>query len=655
VTSPPYWGLRSYLTKDHPDKAREIGQEKTPEAYVETMVQVFREVRRCLHDSGTLWLNIGDSYSGGDRKFEPPQSLHGGEQRGTPDISVPNRNMGSHPSIKPKDLCMIPWRVALALQADGWWLRSVICWHKKSCMPESVTDRPTNSWEPIFLFAKSQRYFYDSFAVREFNTEAVMPYSVGDETPDLFGNSDAEVASEEQGAGLGESAKVSEQSTRQGGTCGVSQDGSNEAGAGTMAEVTGRAGVSQTVSQERQAQGGTEAVLRQREVSRVNQTLAENTEGARESATGLPQAQEQAQGCNLRPDGGTVAGNPSTAESPLPDVRPEEAPDTRPHCSVGERRTPHGEQHSSVVPKLQRTQGRPKNIIGNMSERGVTRTTEGLNLKTQAEKCSPDGSRNLRNVWTLGPEPYSEAHFATFPTEIPRRAILAGTSARGCCQTCLSPWERITERDKPKSRKVVTDTPPGQKPHSSFGVERVDSYPPTRAISWRQTCKCDGIDRRIVASPTGCRGGDDPSLVTGRAGMNRPRGDDEGQQPITRHEQSQYAAQLKASPRRAEMEAAAGKPFAHYLRTDDNGARPIPGGFLAEWIEKGWLTKVEVPDVVPGFEPIPCTVLDPFGGSGTTGSVAIELGRSAVLCELNDAYIPLIEKRTNITQGLRLH
>jgi site-specific DNA-methyltransferase (cytosine-N4-specific) len=170
VTSPPYWQLRSYLPKGHPDKAREIGQEKTPEAFVETMVQVFREVRRCLHETGTLWLNIGDSYAGGGG-FSPdsPSNLAGSKQ---------SKSLGSVAGIakvpsglKPKDLCMIPWRVALALQADGWWLRSVICWHKKSCMPESVTDRPTNSWEPIFLLAKSQRYFYDAESVKEPNAD----------------------------------------------------------------------------------------------------------------------------------------------------------------------------------------------------------------------------------------------------------------------------------------------------------------------------------------------------------------------------------------------------------------------------------------------------------------------------------------------------
>lgn len=143
----------------------EIGLESSPDEFVAKMVAVFREVRRCLRDDGTLWLNLGDSYSG----------YHGNSK--VADVDAPSNKPGyienmrtstvGISGLKPKDLCMIPWRVALALQADGWYLRSVIVWAKKSPMPESVTDRPTSSWEPIFLLAKSERYFYDAEAVKE--------------------------------------------------------------------------------------------------------------------------------------------------------------------------------------------------------------------------------------------------------------------------------------------------------------------------------------------------------------------------------------------------------------------------------------------------------------------------------------------------------
>ena len=159
VTSPPYWGLRDYGVDG------QIGLESTPDAYIARMVDVFREVRRVLRDDGTLWLNLGDSYSASPAgNFGPDMSApaDGGTFRANKP-KMDYRGTG----LKPKDLCMIPWRVALALQADGWWLRSVIVWAKKSPMPESVTDRPTSSWEPIFLMAKSERYFYDAEAVKE--------------------------------------------------------------------------------------------------------------------------------------------------------------------------------------------------------------------------------------------------------------------------------------------------------------------------------------------------------------------------------------------------------------------------------------------------------------------------------------------------------
>lgn len=157
VTSPPYWGLRDYGVEG------QIGLEPTPEEYVEKMVEVFREVRRVLRDDGTLWLNLGDSYASawacGRRNVVGNGSMENGKRD-----SRPNRVSGD---IKEKDMVGIPWRVAFALQADGWYLRSDIIWSKPNPMPESVTDRPTKSHEYVFLLTKRARYFYDADAVRE--------------------------------------------------------------------------------------------------------------------------------------------------------------------------------------------------------------------------------------------------------------------------------------------------------------------------------------------------------------------------------------------------------------------------------------------------------------------------------------------------------
>ena len=196
VTSPPYWGLRDYGHEG------QIGLESTPEAYVARMVEVFREVRRVLRDDGTLWLNLGDSYAGSwgnqgrketrgtQRPINGPmmqrlktQPIHeigccldedctcpAGDENGGiyPDKKTRTGSwVNDHPTLKPKDLIGIPWRIAFALQADGWWLRQDIIWHKPNPMPESARDRCTKAHEYVFLLTKSERYYYDAEAVSE--------------------------------------------------------------------------------------------------------------------------------------------------------------------------------------------------------------------------------------------------------------------------------------------------------------------------------------------------------------------------------------------------------------------------------------------------------------------------------------------------------
>jgi len=163
VTSPPYWGLRDYGVSG------QIGLEPTLDAYIETMVGVCRELWRVLKPSGTFWLNIGDSYCSTDKWGGGGGNT--GKQTVTADGIVPSwavrAKKEKQRGLKPKDLCMVPARLALALQADGWWLRSEIIWAKPNPMPESVTDRPTCAHEKIFLFTKSERYFFNAEAVRE--------------------------------------------------------------------------------------------------------------------------------------------------------------------------------------------------------------------------------------------------------------------------------------------------------------------------------------------------------------------------------------------------------------------------------------------------------------------------------------------------------
>ena len=170
VTSPPYWGLRDYGVEG------QLGLEKTPEEYVAKMVEVFQEVRRVLKPDGTLWLNLGDSYAGSWSNYHPnsPPEKHGQRVKETARWNRPAYSSqeflpptATIKGLKPKNLVGIPWRVAFALQADGWYLRSDIIWSKPNPMPESVTDRPTKSHEYLFLMSKSERYWYDAEAIKE--------------------------------------------------------------------------------------------------------------------------------------------------------------------------------------------------------------------------------------------------------------------------------------------------------------------------------------------------------------------------------------------------------------------------------------------------------------------------------------------------------
>jgi len=344
VTSPPYWGLRDYGV------AGQLGLEPTSEEYLATMVGVFREVRRVLRADGTCWVNMGDGYNANQGAgFD----THG--DGGLRKALAASPKLARPAGLKPKDLIGMPWRLALALQADGWFLRADIIWAKPNPMPESVTDRPTKAHEYVFLLTKSARYFYDADAVREPASSLT---------------------------------------------------------SGNVARVV--------------ANGG-----------------------------------------------------------------------------VGRRPADHLASH---VP------------------------------------WSNDGTgRNLRSVWTIPTAPYPEAHFATFPPDLARRCIVAGSSAKGCCGECGAPWARDTER-----------------------TSILDPRPPTT---------------------------------------------------------------------RAAIKAALG-----------DMARTTPQGRTCGSVAVttlGWR-----PTCAHDAAPVPCTVLDPFAGSGTVGEVAEQNGRDAVLIELSPAYVALARART---------
>jgi site-specific DNA-methyltransferase (adenine-specific) len=247
-------------------------------------------------------------------------------------------------------------------------------------------------------------------------------------------------------------------------------------------------------------------------------------------------------------------------------------------------------------------------VSGHGSGNGFKRTARQSFLDADGDARGSDApwelapTRNKRDVWHVNTVPFAGAHYATWPPALVLPMVRAGSSAKGVCPACYTPWRRA-----------------GQ--------------------DWQPSCTCDapGLrpdDFERVDTPTGERAAPDPSRVVGRAGFSRPRGEAEGTRPITRYEQRAYAAQLRDSPHRAAMAAEAGSAFDHYLRTDRAGARPIPPALLDTWIDRGWLTRVQVPERQPA-PPRPALVCDPFSGVGTTGAVAVQHGRHYLGVDLN--------------------
>ena len=451
VTSPPFWGLRDYgippsVWGDDPECAhmwgdeiirdkrgldtssstlagpqREdtrlkgngqfcqrcgawrgcLGLEPTPDLYVAHLVDIFREIKRVLRKDGTAWVDLGDSYagSGGDQaahhKRTRPTLEHHESDKGRQTIPV---SVG----LKRKDMCGIPWRVAFALQADGWWLRSAIIWHKPNCMPESVTDRPTNDYEFVFLLAKGERYFYDQDAIKE--------------------------------------------------------------------------------------------------------------------------------------------------------------PQTGNAHSKG----------SGMTPK------------GALAERGRNRANDSFQAST-AKYVDVPGGRNKRAVWIIPTYPYSEAHFATFPPDLVKPCIKAGTSEHGACPECGAPWERVVEasggtigqgwHDHEHDDTQGVRQKRGDIPTGTFAARGWETYK-RETIGFRPTCSC----------------------------------------------------------------------YDHHYRSEFPRARSARKRWQQDMANR-WFPRVRKRPGKDDWSMVPCRVLDPFAGAGTTGMVADRLGRDAVLIDIKPEYCEMARNR----------
>ena len=374
VTSPPYLAQRNYNVDG------QVGLERTITDYVMAIVDIMREVRRVMRPDATLWLNLGDKYngSGGAGGDYNDDGIREGQ---------PTFGSFADATLPAKSLCMVPARVAIAMQVDGWLLRSEITWAKTSAMPQSVTDRPTSATERIYLFAKQGRYFYDRFG------------------------------------------------------CAQPSNGWNGSRFG---------------------------------------------------------------------DGKSGA------------------------AKVYQRQTEHGEFHGGT-PRPSDTKG------GNQGKQAQvgSRQYAGFNDRWNASEAngSAPTTANSRDFWLLGPEPFAGEHFAVFPSEIPRRAILLGTSAHGCCAECGAPWARAVDK-------------------STSGPTRV---------------------------------------------QDRPR----------------------------------------YTRESEPLLHPKDVPTAVEYRTTGWAPTCAHLDAPT----VPATVLDPFSGSGTSGVVAVKLGRRYVGIELNPDYVTMSERR----------
>lgn len=516
-----------------------LGHEESIEAYIGHLVAIYREIYRVLREDGVAWCVIGDSFSGSG-KGQLADGTHAakyGEKQAT--------NVGTLSGGLPKDneglaqgnLMMVPHRLALALQADGWIIRNDVVWHKVAPMPESIAG---HRWERHRI------------KVCELRGNATKPNpDRGDEGHyNLGGNPYAEWqdcpgCSKCEAAGGYILKRGSWRHTR----------------AHEFIFMLCK-DMQYFADQEKVREGLNESSL-----ARINQPTFDNQSGGEK---------------DYGPD----------------------------------------------------------------SNRSVRKTLENF-AKSQT-------GRNPRSVLSPSPEPFLGKHFAVFPTSLITDLIKAACPDK-CCLKCGRGWAPTVKRGLTAHDGETKSSYPEGSTAKRLALlrqaarERGTEYQnANQVLGYRPTCECgcDGLqpgDLEIISTPMGKRIAEDPSLETGRAGYNRPRGQ-EGIRPITRYEQRMYAAQLKKSPHRAEMEKEAGGAFAHYIRTDKSGARPAPQWLLEKWIGQGWVDEVKVPKGKE-LESVPGTCLDLFSGSGTTGLVCERLGLNSILIDISKEYAEMARNR----------
>lgn len=443
-----------------------LGLEPTPELYIEHIVAVFRQVRRVLRRDGTLWLNMGDGYAsqGGSREYG---SSDGGTGRGAAVAGVRSSPLG----LKPKDLLGMPWRVALALQADGWYLRSEIIWAKPNPMPESVLDRPTKAHEHLFLLAKRERYYYDAEAIREQGTsgpsdlrkmEQQLPRIGG-----LYKDMVAPLMAASSATHIGQVRAVGSPMRNKRSVWTIASEPFS-----SQALHGGDGDSGRIVSPDCPFHGAPEA--------RVRVGFGDALPGASQSDR------------NQDSDGDLSLGPlferaPSHAD-PTSD-RGDEA-SAMPHSRRNRRKGEGSAQHGSAGVEPE------PHTAYKLAEQGGFASDARKPENRTAVGYAEGGSGSGHEEQTAGYNAYKCTcsiidHFAVFPQALVEPCVLAGTSEAGCCATCGAPWVRVTVATGHINRREVAHVPgnSGTKTDSTM-------WAPTRQATnnWLPSCRCDAGD-----------------------------------------------------------------------------------------------------------------------------------------------------------------
>ena len=469
ICSPPYLGLRDYGVDG------QIGLEESPEAYVSKLVEVFREVRRVLKKGGTCWINLGDSYAtnGGSRSYGSND-----DQVGRGDAPAGNRSAPI--GIKPKDLIGIPWMVAFALRADGWYLRQDIIWEKGNPMPESVKDRCCKSHEYIFILSKHPKYYFDSIAIQEDaigngnkNVLQVQTESAIDaiqQEQSAVGRSDGRMQNMpiRNAEALEPQIQSDRKSKRECASLLLFGEGAER-----------KKGLSGSIRTDRRAKreipNSDEGTRKNAKVQSSTETIRPDTkrqsnegperckilqDGKREilKAEGRNKTQASDQIVGLHVDQEGMGRDQRQIQPSLRVLQSADAEIGNGSCdSAVERRDTHGNEHSPSLPNMQCAQGRPK--------------------------------RTKRSVWHVNTVPYREAHFATFPEKLIEPCILAGTSEKGVCPVCGKPWIRQVEHKNMVIRKTDRMADLGEFGRTQSSGTML-SPPETKTTGWLPSCSC---------------------------------------------------------------------------------------------------------------------------------------------------------------------